>query len=781
MRKTYADSPYNFIPYPSEPHSAYKSLEALPDRSYYDSERFTGWLTYTLTAQTKLFVSNGETSSKLDFYKANSGYAIPGTTMKGVVRANCEVLSHAFPAFVADQTFSYREVASRASSIKTAYEAVIKTTEERKVNNVVRVGLLVNKNDAYKIYPFSLIENYDSTGRETYFQFVTDAAIKRTAKAAISKKTLDSRSYAPYVMLCKMKNNTSLSNSITSNELGGYEVEATGYQMPFKALKDKVENAPGQYVYLMNSNKIYKKKRHYTFKADYLEKPLTVHGKVVAEFKARNQRIKGRTEEGQAQASDYDALPSKGNCRPCFYVENKTGGILAIGYTPYMRLPYKYSTHAGLPTREAAAGIDFAEALFGTAKGYASRVSFENADLTPGQTDFFAQTEQRALLEPKPTAFQMYLTQTSPDLKKYRHYNSEDLEGNANFTLRGRKFYWLKETVDPYVAPDRFQKSFSTLKPVKAGTRFQGRIRFENLSEAELGLLIYSLKLDDTHDPESDGYITYESIGQGKPYGFGRVHVGIDALTLLDMQSRYVDDSGSAPKEGMIKRFKEAYRAYYNEKISPACKFEALDNEVLWAYRLSKELPAFKTDETFRYMDLKAFKDRPMLKGVQGYIEQIPYRKAMISANYQSGHAEPDKTLDVEGVEAWAEKHLDIAVLSNSREDENRFKLLFRRYKSAVFLLKGDVLKKSEAITACQAILFNNLSGVKTDADYDIIAKIISLTPNKLFFYYNDKGQFIDRGLTAALPYQAFASAPPTVMPNFHNLVDYWRRMENDV
>lgn len=68
------------------------------------------------------------------------------------------------------------------------------------------------------------------------------------------------------------------------------------------------------------------------------------------------------------------------------------------------------------------------------------------------------------------------------------------------------------------------------MRPMKKGTAFSGTIRFKNLEEDELGLLLWSLVLNDG---------CYQSIGMGKPYGFGRMSVKLDKLRLFDFAALY--------------------------------------------------------------------------------------------------------------------------------------------------------------------------------------------------------------------------------------------------
>ena len=56
----------------------------------------------------------------------------------------------------------------------------------------------------------------------------------------------------------------------------------------------------------------------------------------------------------------------------------------------------------------------------------------------------------------------------------------------------------------------------SHLYPLDAGVRFNGKIRFYNVTEEELGMLLWGLLLEEN---------SQQNIGKGKPYGYGRISV----------------------------------------------------------------------------------------------------------------------------------------------------------------------------------------------------------------------------------------------------------------
>jgi CRISPR-associated protein (TIGR03986 family) len=70
---------------------------------------------------------------------------------------------------------------------------------------------------------------------------------------------------------------------------------------------------------------------------------------------------------------------------------------------------------------------------------------------------------------------------------------------------------------------------YTQIMPVKSGVTFHFRIYFENLTDVELGALLWVLRLPPRH---------LHKIGMGKPLGMGSVEIK-PTLHLLDRASRY--------------------------------------------------------------------------------------------------------------------------------------------------------------------------------------------------------------------------------------------------
>lgn len=101
--------------------------------------------------------------------------------------------------------------------------------------------------------------------------------------------------------------------------------------------------------------------------------------------------------------------------------------------------------------------------------------------------------------------------------------------------VNGRKFYWhhadfqMKNCI---AEPGKMNK---TIRPLKEGIRFRGKIYFQNLSEKELNTLCYLVNAgdDDALDQKKHGY----KLGAAKPLGFGSVAMHVDQVLLRQIET----------------------------------------------------------------------------------------------------------------------------------------------------------------------------------------------------------------------------------------------------
>ncbi|MCL4440398.1 MAG: TIGR03986 family CRISPR-associated RAMP protein [Firmicutes bacterium] len=317
---------------------------------------------------------------------------------------------------------------------------------------------------------------------------------------------------------------------------------------------------------------------------------------------------------------------------PCFYVLWKdTSGRerVSFGHTGYFRLAYKKSVGDHIPEHISKANlIDMTDAIFGKEAEFAGRVFFEDAVLVPGHNNIYMdEVSPKILSGPKATTFQHYLEQKTSNVKTLSHWNSPDAD------IRGNKMYWHKNINDnelswreEVVNPDT---QHTVIRPVRPLLKFVGRIRFENLSEEELGALLFVLALPGNH---------YHKLGMGKPLGLGSVKI-TPKLIITSRLERYLklfsgEGWALAEKPGVIDAFITQFEQYIMEHLRHSNSNDLGNAKTLWDTERLRQLKCMLDwqntvipgwSEKTRYMEIEhpnpqarngtenEYKNRPVL------------------------------------------------------------------------------------------------------------------------------------------------------------------------
>ena len=109
--------------------------------------------------------------------------------------------------------------------------------------------------------------------------------------------------------------------------------------------------------------------------------------------------------------------------------------------------------------------------------------------------------------------------------------------------LAGRKFYW-HHLIEKVPEAGELTKRNRTVRPVREGCQFKGKIYFDHLTERELNQLIYTVNAGE------DGELTKKQhgykLGAAKPFGLGSIATQVDSVIL---RSYATEDGTIAVKE----------------------------------------------------------------------------------------------------------------------------------------------------------------------------------------------------------------------------------------
>lgn len=328
--------------------------------------------------------------------------------------------------------------------------------------------------------------------------------------------------------------------------------------------------------------------------------------------------------------------------RPVFYFPPKTGKVGFFGQSPNFRIPYspqrdgRATTVADfIPEYLRKIGlIDLADAIFGWVKQETDKEKLPDGIEKQGAgrvfiTDAIYQNNKdgiwyednpvtpQILASPKPTCFPHYLVQPSANQSELKHYASEPV---TETVIRGHKLYWHKGNNSNFKlplskkvigSPKKVSDTQTTLiKPIKKGVTFKFDIHFENLSDVELGALLWVLNV-----AKDDAYRL--KLGMGKPLGLGAVKVE-PTLYLSNRQKRYQNlfnsngfwETGETESDKDISNYVSKFESYILEKLNHTGDFNNLCRIQMLLAMLS--WPGLHVELT-RYMEIERDINKPYI------------------------------------------------------------------------------------------------------------------------------------------------------------------------
>lgn len=487
-KSDYANNPYNFVPLSDQVFQRYGRLEELPAHNALAEDRISGVIHCSILAETPICISDGNGS----FYRNPGGaYVIPGSSLKGLVRTNMQVLG--FGAIRAKEDFDdlrlmYRLVGQGKSSVhgkaKAQYQRQMGIPEDWRDGSwpeKIRAGYLIRDSAGrYMIHPTSFLR------------------VHRKRDCALPWKNVYRREEPVFYQENGRGSVTGLQRDRTGQPPGGWKRGILLCPGMAPGKKDRETKEPLK----PNGMYLFPEYRPQRIPVSLTEEDILLYK---TDYELRENALKGFKNE------EYWKIPEEaGRPWPVFYLQTKEGCY--FGRSPMIRIGYAHSLGEGLekPHRDAAETLtlDYPYAMLGftyEGKGqkaaYRSRVSFGDfaADHQPDPPI------KSLLMEPKVSSFADYAT---------GDYNQKD------FHLRGVKQYWLKEH-EVQKLNEKQENLADDLALMPRGTHFRGQIHFKNLSRDELGLLLWCLRLEEG---------CFQTIGHGKPLGYGRASITIHSV-----------------------------------------------------------------------------------------------------------------------------------------------------------------------------------------------------------------------------------------------------------
>lgn len=533
-----ARAPYNFIPLPEKVITV--RVDDLPDQGVYDPNLHTGCIECELTTSSPVYVRAGLTPEQAkagkeskdlpDFFYLNDKNQpiIPGSSLRGMLRTLVEIVTFSKIGSVSKTPLVYRSVGGTTNHDEN-----------------YRLQMMHSDNEVYKAGETKL---YTPRIRGGYMVKVggRDWAIRPA-------KTIDGTTCAHIGMSKYDLNELDLLKGCRNAyriyiKTGPYQyqdVKGGFLKVRFAKVIDNDANMrPGlRSATLAISGKMFSKKSEAVIYEQDENAPLLPLSD--EQIDAYNLQ---RSKEQESLLGQDGAL---NDGQPVFYLLNETSGkVIFFGHARMFRVPYHHSPFDFVPEYAQSSDepsdpslVDFAEAMFGFTRkvekgaqrqrAYAGRVLCGDAELLNGQKDIWLSNTlitPKILSGPKPTTFQHYLVQQEPNYypaldkpKPDTRLRDFDTIPGEETVIRGHKFYWHKgqvglDELGEKATPKTGDTQHTQIRPLKAGVTFKFQVRFENLSDEELGALMWILNI------ASDKNVRLK-LGMGKPLGMGAIQI----------------------------------------------------------------------------------------------------------------------------------------------------------------------------------------------------------------------------------------------------------------
>ena len=458
----------------------------------------SGELQVTLTCHTPLCVggeqvpSSSEAPGKVHVFRQPDGRpAIPGSSLKGMLRNVLDIAAYGRFRQVEDQRLGVRDISSSDNFYTRAM-----------VQSPVQAGWLAFKDGQWQITPcrFSRLHQ----GQLIKWRGIDEAEwIKRKS----AKDRYSSIGLLPAVRF-EIEPHARLQQLAMPHPSGSQHGVIVVTGQPGKAFNDGAHSKKYEFVF------------HAPAVTDTPAAAIMVEEGVMRGFR----HIHRDSEEWKFWQEHLTAGRLERGIPVFFHLEGREK-VKSLGLAMMYKLPFKHSLHEAIGHTHGAhikgEAPDLGDLVFGriddTHGSLRGRVGIGLAAAAPepdARTRWLGPT---VLANPKPAFYPAYVRQDRGDFRQLMQDDSE---------LSG----WKRYPPKPYRVPPPPAKSGSRsqvmLEAVSEGTRFTTRIRLHNLRRVELGALLWTL--DFGGKPA-----LRHGLGMGKPFGLGQVSLHLDGWELV--------------------------------------------------------------------------------------------------------------------------------------------------------------------------------------------------------------------------------------------------------
>ncbi|SET68892.1 CRISPR-associated protein [Nitrosomonas marina] len=570
-------APYNFVPLSGDVFIPDWHKEVSHDMPFRDG--YCGTIDFEIEAHTPILPGQKKGETIEHFELPDEHLAIPGSTLRGMVRSVLEIASFGKMRLVDDRKLGVRDLqASFYINKFTDNEG------KKKFKPKTKTGWLKYLNNQWCITPCS----HARIKQEAITEY-----LKKNKKLWVDTK--DTKNLPSAEMKYKRWLNAEKELKISFKPgKKDFHLHSQGKRLYYQKIDDFCNSGTECGYIVFTGQPGPRKYMEFIFFADREEK-IKIEDSVVRDFLLLNDSEKNKKQNTQSHYQYLKQLNFDGKGIPVFYLM-EDDKVKAIGLSQLFKLPYTNSVGNLIencnPRHCSENEFDLAELIFGTTNedgqhGLKGRISFSHARSTKAAHEYQKLDRGTVLGTPKPTYYPNYIAQNGDGrLEKdqpYKTYMDNDAQ------ISGWKRYPVREKYFVSESKKDQEKVKSHIKPVKAGVIYKGKLRFHNLKKEELGALLWAMTWggDDS---------CRHAIGMGKPFGLGQISINVCNKDMPDVIANW--PGNNLPN---LKELTECFENMMKQRISGWRDTQQIKQLIEMAKPVAKE----KTNH-LRHLDLKS-------------------------------------------------------------------------------------------------------------------------------------------------------------------------------
>ena len=524
-------APFNFIPLANQVFYPYWADLVSHDIPF--KESYSGKIDITVKAESPIFIRNGHGRTEDNSFshfdiigkdRKETKYFIPGSSLKGSIRNVLKILS--FGKMQIDKNAAYAQRDWNNSQIYPL----------KRQQNKIRGGWLIEENGEYKIIECKGIHRIALSRIQEEFGCDDLLNFKRGNDFDLNKqKNVNGAEYYPNTALYKYKLLEAKHINVITESFSFQKVKHGGRGTSKVKFSNDNNTFEGYIVLTGQNNKTTWKKKNDLDRTEknglsgrrrgdgkFYEFVFEKHqdGKEPKKFTISDDLFKKYDQYIYKDNPDWLEGKKKMRQRPGMPIffrvkEQDANSIQDFGIAYLYKLPYDKGPYE-LMSEELGSNFnesqpDLAEVMFGYSnidKSIKGRIHFSHLI---GENCKIGKELPIILSSPKPSYYPIYIKQDNTN-NGYRTYNDGTIAGWKRYILRDTKI-----KPDNTIGDNNQSNCSSIITPINEGT-FNGSVTFHNLNDIELGALLSALTFHGNKN-------CYHQIGQGKPYGMGRISI----------------------------------------------------------------------------------------------------------------------------------------------------------------------------------------------------------------------------------------------------------------